>query len=83
MYTMYTQNVRNMYDQWCHMLPCQNKIENANTKLEDLSLENYFESLKNFQKFSKNFKNNQKTKWLISELIPQKYEKSQFSKIFY
>jgi len=39
------------------MLPCQNKIENANTKMEDLSLENYLNHsnlgiLKNFQKFS-------------------------------
>ena len=48
-----------MYDQWCHMLPCQNKIENANTKMEDLSLENYLnhsnfflEIFKNFPKFS-------------------------------
>ena len=51
--------------------------------MKDLSLENYFESLKNFQKFSKNFKNNQKTKWLISDLIPQKIRKIKIFEIFY
>ena len=37
------------------MLPCQNKIENVNTKMENLSLENYLNH-------SKIFKNCQKTK---------------------
>ena len=47
------------------MLPCQNKIENANTKMEDLSLENYLNHSNffgNFQKFSEIFWNYQKTK---------------------